>query len=736
MASAPATQQPTDDLDEKLLLRTLAAVKKGDFSVRMPIDQTGIAGKIADTLNEVIELNERMAKELERISTVVGKEGKITQRATLGSAGGEWEACIDYVNTLIADLVQPTAETARVIRAVANGDLSQRMTTEIEGRPLKGEFLQTSQIVNTMVEQLGSFASEVTRVAREVGSEGKLGVQADVKGVAGTWKDLTDSVNSMAGNLTAQVRNIAEVTTAVANGDLSKKITVDVKGEILELKNTINIMVDQLNSFASEVTRVAREVGSEGKLGVQAEVPGVAGTWKDLTDSVNFMAGNLTAQVRNIAEVTKAVANGDLSKKITVDVKGEILELKNTVNTMVDQLNSFASEVTRVAREVGTEGKLGVQAEVKGVAGTWKDLTDSVNSMAGNLTAQVRNIAEVTKAVANGDLSKKITVDVKGEILELKNTVNTMVDQLNSFASEVTRVAREVGTEGKLGVQAEVKGVVGTWKDLTDSVNSMAGNLTAQVRNIAEVSTAIANGDLSKKITVPVRGEILELKNTINIMVDQLSSFASEVTRVAREVGSEGKLGGQADVRGVAGTWKYLTDSVNSMARNLTAQVRNIAEVTTAVANGDLSKKIAVDVKGEILELKNTINIMVDQLNSFASEVTRVAREVGTEGKLGVQAYVKGVAGTWKDLTDNVNSMAGNLTAQVRNIAEVTKAVATGDLSKKITVDVKGEISELKNTIDTMVDQLSSFASEVTLVHQPGNCPTAGRGDRAGEPAG
>ncbi|MBD2091335.1 HAMP domain-containing protein [Microcoleus sp. FACHB-1515] len=716
MTSASATTD-ADRLDLKQLLNVLTEVKKGNFSARMPIEQTGIAGKISDVLNDIIDRNEQMTAELERISTVVGKEGKINERASLGGAArGGWRSGIESVNTLITDLMQPTAETARVLRAVAHGDLSQTIATEIDGKPLQGEFLQTARVVNTMVDQLNSFASEVTRVAREVGTEGKLGVQAEVPGVAGTWKDLTDSVNSMAGNLTAQVRNIAEVTTAVANGNLSKKITVDVKGEILELKNTINTMVDQLNSFASEVTRVARDVGSEGKLGVQADVRGVAGTWKDLTDSVNFMAGNLTAQVRNIAEVTTAVANGDLSKKITVSVKGEILELKNTVNTMVDQLNSFASEVTRVAREVGAEGKLGGQADVRGVAGTWKDLTDSVNSMAGNLTGQVRNIAEVATAIANGDLSRKITVDVKGEILELKNTINTMVDQLSSFASEVTRVAREVGTEGKLGVQAEVRGVAGTWKDLTDNVNFMASNLTGQVRNIAEVATAIASGDLSKKITVQVKGEILELKNTINTMVDQLSSFASEVTRVAREVGSEGKLGVQADVRGVDGTWKDLTDSVNFMAGSLTAQVRNIATVTTAVANGDLSKKITVDVKGEILELKNTINTMVDQLNSFASEVTRVAREVGTEGKLGVQAEVRGVGGTWKDLTDNVNFMASSLTAQVRNIAEVTTAVANGDLSKKITVDVKGEILELKNTINTMVDQLSAFASEVTRV--------------------
>jgi HAMP domain-containing protein/CheY-like chemotaxis protein len=715
MTTAELTRD-ADMLDPQQLLQTLVEVKKGNFSVRMPIDKVGIAGKIADTLNDIIELNEQMAMELERISTVVGKEGKISERVMLGRVKGGWGGCVKSINTLITDLVQPMAETTRVIRSVASGDLSQEIATEIEGRPLQGEFLQTAQIVNTMVDQLNSFASEVTRVARDVGTEGKLGVQADVRGVAGIWKDLTDSVNSMAGNLTAQVRNIADVTTAVANGDLSKKITVDVKGEILELKNTINTMVDQLNSFASEVTRVAREVGTEGKLGVQADVRGVAGTWKDLTDNVNLMAGNLTGQVRNIAEVATAIANGDLSKKITVQVNGEILELKNTINIMVDQLNSFASEVTRVAREVGEEGKLGGQAEVRGVAGTWKDLTDSVNFMAGSLTAQVRNIADVTTAVANGDLSKKITVDVKGEILELKNTINIMVDQLNSFASEVTRVAREVGTEGKLGVQAEVKGVAGTWKDLTDSVNSMAGNLTAQVRNIADVTTAVANGDLSRKITVDVKGEILELKNTINTMVDQLSSFASEVTRVAREVGTEGKLGAQADVKGVAGTWKDLTDNVNLMAGNLTAQVRNIAEVSTAIANGDLSKKITVQVNGEILELKNTINIMVDQLSSFASEVTRVAREVGSEGKLGVQADVKGVAGTWKDLTDSVNFMAGSLTAQVRNIATVTTAVANGDLSKKITVDVKGEILELKNTINTMVDQLNSFAFEVTRV--------------------
>ncbi|USX29214.1 response regulator [Oxalobacteraceae bacterium OTU3CINTB1] len=695
-----------EQLDLKILLATLMALKKGDFSARMPSDWTGMSGKIADTLNDIIETKEKMVHVVTDVSRVVGREGRLTQRAQVPNMAGGWATIISAVNALIDDLVRPTTEMARVIGAVAKGDLSQTMALEVDGHPLKGQYLRAATTANTMVEQLSSFSSEVTRVAREVGTEGKLGGQAQVKGVAGTWKDLTDSVNSMAGNLTSQVRNIAEVTTAVANGDLSKKITVDVRGEILQLKDTINVMVDQLRSFASEVTRVAREVGTEGKLGGQAYVPGVGGTWKDLTDNVNFMASNLTGQVRNIAAVTTAVANGDLSKKITVDVKGEILELKNTINVMVDQLSSFASEVTRVAREVGTEGKLGGQAQVKGVAGTWKDLTDSVNSMAGNLTGQVRNIADVTTAVANGDLSKKITVDVKGEILELKNTINVMVDQLNSFASEVTRVAREVGTEGKLGGQANVPGVAGTWKDLTDGVNSMAGNLTGQVRNIADVTTAVANGDLSKKITVDVKGEILELKNTINVMVDQLSSFASEVTRVAREVGTEGKLGGQAYVPGVGGTWKDLTDNVNFMASNLTGQVRNIAAVTTAVARGDLSKKITVDVKGEILELKDTINVMVDQLSSFASEVTRVAREVGTEGKLGGQANVSGVAGTWKDLTENVNQLAANLTNQVRAIAEVATAVTRGDLSRSIQVEARGEVSYLKDNINEMIRNL------------------------------
>jgi HAMP domain-containing protein/signal transduction histidine kinase/CheY-like chemotaxis protein len=696
------------------LVTALQAARDGDFSVRLRAE--GALADVASAFNALVERNQQATRELVRIGKVVGREGRINERAAVAGAQGSWAEKIGAVNELIDNLARPTIEVARVIDAVADGDLTERIQLQIDGQPVRGEFRRIGTTVNGMVDQLSSFADEVTRVAREVGTEGKLGGQARVKGVSGTWKDLTDSVNGMASNLTGQVRNIAEVTTAVAGGDLSKKVTVDVKGEVLELKNTVNTMVDNLSTFADEVTRVAREVGSEGKLGGQAQVKGVSGVWKDLTENVNTLAGNLTGQVRNIAAVTTAVANGDLSKKITVDVKGEVLELKETVNTMVDNLRAFSAEVTRVAKEVGTEGKLGGQARVEGVSGVWKDLTENVNTLAGNLTSQVRNIAEVTTAVANGDLSKKITVDVRGEVLELKDTVNVMVDQLRSFSQEVTRVAREVGTEGKLGGQAQVEGVSGVWKDLTDNVNTLAGNLTSQVRNIALVTTAVATGDLSKKITVDVKGEVLELKDTINTMVDQLSSFAAEVTRVAREVGTEGILGGQAEVEGVSGTWRGLTENVNQLAGNLTSQVRNIAEVTTAVANGDLSKKITVDAKGEVLELKNTVNTMVDQLSTFAAEVTRVAREVGTEGKLGGQADVEDVSGVWRGLTENVNFMANNLTAQVRSIAEVTTAVARGDLTQKITIETKGEIAQLASTINTMVDQLSSFADEVTRV--------------------
>src|ERR1700720_2723865 len=693
------------------LLAGLTAVRGGDFSTRLAKTGDPLMDEIATVFNGMADQLDLFTSEVTRVAREVGTEGKLGGQAYVPGVSGTWKDLTESVNAMAGNLTGQVRNIAQVATAVAKGDLSQKIDVDA-----RGEILELKSTLNTMVDQLSSFADEVTRVAREVGTEGRLGGQADVKGVSGTWKDLTESVNVMAANLTDQVRSIAEVTTAVAKGDLSQKIRVDARGEIMELKETINTMVDQLSAFADEVTRVAREVGTEGQLGGQAVVRGVSGTWKDLTDNVNVMASNLTAQVRSIAQVATAVERGDLSQQITVEAKGEVAALTQTINRMVGTLSAFADEGTRVAREGGTEGRLGGQADVKGVAGTWKDLTDNVNSMADNLTSQVRNIAQVTTAVAQGDLSKKIDVAARGEILELKSTLNTMVDQLSSFAAEVTRVAREVGSEGRLGGQADVKGVSGTWKDLTESVNVMAANLTDQVRSIAEVTTAVAKGDLSQKIRVDARGEIMELKETINTMVDQLSAFADEVTRVAREVGTQGNLGGQAVVRGVSGTWKDLTDNVNVMASNLTAQVRSIAQVATAVERGDLSQQITVEAKGEVAALTQTINRMVGTLSAFADEVTRVAREVGTEGRLGGQADVKGVAGTWKDLTDNVNSMAQNLTGQVRNIAQVTTAVANGDLSKKIDVDARGEILELKTTINTMVDQLSAFAAEVTRV--------------------
>ncbi|MGW4304308.1 HAMP domain-containing protein [Streptomyces sp. NPDC004376] len=687
------------------------AVANGDLSQKVTVPARGEVAQLAETINQMTETLRIFADEVTRVANEVGAEGRLGGQANVPGAAGTWKDLTDSVNTVFRNLTTQVRDIAAVTTAVANGDLSQKVTVDVAG-----EMLELKNTVNGMVDQLSAFGAEVTRVAREIGVEGELGGQAQVSGAAGTWKDLTDSVNTAFRNLTGQVRNIAQVTTAVANGDLSQKVTVDVSGEMLKLKNTVNTMVDQLSSFADQVTRMARDVGTEGRLGGQARVDGVSGTWKELTDSVNLMANNLTMQVRNISQVTTAVARGDLSQKIGVDARGEILELKNTINTMVDQLSAFADQVTRVARDVGTEGRLGGQAQVPGVAGVWRDLTESVNGMAGNLTGQVRNIAQVATAVARGDLSQKITVDARGEILELKNTLNTMVDQLSSFAQEVTRVAREVGTEGILGGQAEVQGVSGTWKDLTQSVNFMANNLTSQVRNIAEVTTAVAKGDLSKKITVDAKGEILELVTTVNTMVDQLSSFAEQVTRVAREVGTEGILGGQAHVPGVTGIWKDLSNNVNLMANNLTMQVRNISQVASAVANGDLTRQVTIEARGEVAQLADTINIMVKTLSSFADQVTKVAREVGTDGILGGQAHVPGVAGTWKDLTESVNGMASNLTGQVRNIAMVTTAIAKGDLTKKIDIDARGEILELKTTINTMVDQLSSFAQEVTRV--------------------
>jgi len=698
------------------LLAALRALRRGDFSVRLAEQYSGVDGQIVATLNEIAQTADELERDARDVFAAVGNEGRTKVRLKRAGMTGGWRRYADDANVALDRLTSHMRNMAAVVNAVVHGDFSRRVDEDGEDGALAGEFLRHAHAINGMVDQLSSLSGEITRIAHDIGVEGRLGSLVQARGARGAWRDLADGVNLVAGSLTSQVREIGRVTTAVAKGDLSKTIDIEVRGEVQELKTTINTMVSQLSSFAAEVTRVALEVGSEGRLGGQAKVQGVSGVWRELTQSVNVMAENLTQQVRNIADVSAAIANGDLSKKITVEVRGELLTHKHNVNTMVDQLSSFAAELTRVSREVGTDGILGGQAEVRGASGVWRELTTNVNSMAQNLTSQVRNIAEVMTAIAEGDLSKKITVEARGEILALKNTMNSTVDRLNSFSSEVTRVSRLVGTEGRLGVQANVRGVSGSWKELTEHVNLMASNLTNQVRGIAEVTTAVANGDLTRKITVDARGEIQELKNTINTMTDQLSSFAGEVTRVAREVGGEGRLGGQADVRGLSGTWRHLTDAVNSMAANLTDQVRSISAVATCVAQGDLTRKVTVDARGEILELKNTINTMTDQLSSFAEEVTRVAREVGTEGQLGGQASVEGVRGTWRDLTEAVNLMASNLTAQVRDIARVSTAIASGDLTRKVNVEVRGEFFELKNTINTMIDLLSSFADQVTRV--------------------
>ena len=529
------------------LLHALQAMRVGDFSVRMAGDRVGIMGKIADTFNEIVATNQRMAKQVERVGQVVGREGKTRQRVRLGLSDGAWGEMEASVNSLIDDLLWPTTEVTRAIAAVAQGDLLRTVSLDVDGRPLKGEFLRSAEIVNTMIKQLNVFTSEVTRVAREVGTEGKLGGQAQVGGVTGVWKDLTESVNSMASNLTAQVRNIAEVTIAVANGDLSKKITVDVRGEILQLKEAINTMVDQLRSFASEVTRVAREVGTDGKLGGQAIVPGVAGTWKDLTDSVNAMCGNLTDQVRNIAHRRRppfpARRAATCRGKSRSMMRGEILELKDTINTMVDQLNSFGSEVTRVARaRSAPKASSGGQAQVPGVAGTWKDLTDSVELHGRHhLTAQVRNIADVATAIAGGDFVEEDHGErLRRDPAAQRDHQHRMVDQLNAFAGEVTRVARGDGRHGLAASAAEanVLGVAGHLERLDRELGQLDGvefdGTSAQHRRGGDLDRL--ERDLSKKITVDVRGEILELKDTINTMVDQLNAFAGEVAaRVARE---------------------------------------------------------------------------------------------------------------------------------------------------------------------------------------------------------
>jgi len=693
-----------------LLLEALRAFKQGNFSVRLTTGKNGVMGEIAEVFNDVVGLNESMANEIVRVSKIVGEEGQMTERASLGAVSGMWASQIDSVNALINNLAQPTAEVARVITAVAEGDLSQKMRLEVEGVPVKGEFLRIATITNTMVDQLNTFASEVTRVAREVGNEGKLGAQAEVAGVAGTWKDLTDNVNTLAANLTNQVRNIAEVTTAVAQGDLTRKITVEAQGEIMELKNTINNMVDQLSSFASEVTRVAKEVGNEGKLGAQAEVAGVAGTWKDLTDNVNTLAANLTNQVRNIAEVTTAVAQGDLTRKITVEAQGEIMELKNTINNMVDQLSSFGSEVTRVAKEVGVEGKLGAQAEVPGVAGTWKELTDNVNMLAANLTNQVRNIAQVSTAIANGDLTQKITVEAQGEIMELKDTLNKMVDSLSTFGSEVTRVAKEVGVEGKLGAQAEVPGVAGTWKELTDNVNMLAANLTNQVRNIAQVSTAIANGDLTQKITVEAQGEIMELKDTLNGMVDNLNAVIGDINSVMAMVG-EGNLTRLIKVE-AAGEFASMVNGINGTLESLRGIINELAEAGTSI--GAVSQNMlsaGQEMNALVTQLSSSVEQIAEGARTQAQQIAEASRESEGIGKIASNTATR--AENMRQMAEGANKAA---TEGSQAMEETTKSTNLMLEGSKESAERINSLSKSSEQIREVIDIIRDIATQTNIL--------------------
>ena len=706
-SSVPQPEGYVNDQLQRVLF-ALDAFKKGDVSVRLTKQNDDIFADIAEAYNSMVDMIAGVGGEVSRISKVAGVEGNLKARASADGAAGFWRDMLNNINGLVDSIAVPVLEVGKVLKNISRGNLDE--TFQI---PVSGDFKVMAETINKTIDNLNLFAGEVTRVAQEVGTEGRLGGQASVPNVGGVWKELTDNVNYMASNLTSQVRDIANVATAVARGDLSQKMTVDVKGEILDLKNILNQMVDSLNIFGDEVTRVAREVGTEGRLGGQAVVPNVGGTWKELTDNVNTMASNLTLQMRDIANVATAVAKGDLTQKITVEVKGEILDLKNILDQMVDSLNIFAGEVTRVAREVGTEGILGGQANVPNVQGTWKDLTDNVNSMASNLTSQVRDIANVATAVARGDLSQKVTVDVKGELLQLKNILNQMVDSLNIFGDEVTRVAREVGTEGKLGGQAVVPNVKGTWKDLTDNVNTMASNLTSQVRDIANVATAVAKGDLSQQVSVDVKGELLELKDNINRMVDSLNIFAGEVSRVALEVGTEGKLGGQAAVPGVSGVWKDLTDNVNTMAANLTTQVRGLVKVVTAVSQGDLTQKLLLEAKGELAELSDTFNRMVDDLNRLAVEVSRVAKVAGVEGKMTERATVGGVSGSWKELVDNLNDLLESIASPVLEVSRVVRAISEGDLMQRVEVPTAGDIEAMSAALNLAVDNLNELLGEI-----------------------
>ncbi|MHA6803444.1 HAMP domain-containing protein [Salinifilum ghardaiensis] len=606
------------------VLGGLTDLRDGNFRRRLAISGDGLPAELATAFNALAERNQHLVGELHRVSEAAA-DGRwpVAPVGFTAPADSGWSVAAQSINGLLHSTLAPLEELHRVLTAMTRGDFTQRMPRRAGDVGLPGEFGQLGAEVNALLDQLSLLSREMTRVAVETGHHGRLGGRLQTSGLAGSWREMAESVDELVATVTLQVREATEVVRTAGTGDLGRRMTTAADGEFAELRHQVNTTVDRLSSVHGEIVRVAREISVEGQLGGQVDIAAEPGAWHDLAEAVNGMSRNLAQHVRGLSEVADRVAGGDLGGRVPVDARGEVLVLQNTVNGMIDQLAAFTDEMDRLARELGVQGKLGGQVRVHGLSGAWRDLADDVNTMADNLTAQLRSIGGVATAVGGGDLSKKSTVTARGEVGSLVETINDMVDTLSVFAEQVTQVAREVGTEGKLGGQARVPNVAGTWKDLTDNVNIMARNLTNQVRNISQVTTAVARGDLSRRIDVDASGEILELKTTINTMVGQLSAFAAEVTRVAREVGTEGKLGGQAEVADVSGTWRRLTESVNSLAGNLTSQVRAIAGVATAVTNGDLTQRITVQASGEVAVLKDNINAMIDNLR----ESTRVNRE-------------------------------------------------------------------------------------------------------------
>ncbi|MDA2913207.1 methyl-accepting chemotaxis protein [Acidobacteriia bacterium AH_259_A11_L15] len=688
--SVPTTAQMESEAVSFLraLLDALKSVRKGDFSVRLPTGKNGLRAETAEAFNDVVSLNESLTNEFARVSKIVGEEGKLTERVSLGPVTGSWRTNVDSINALIRNLGQPTTEAARVLTAVAEGDLSKKMALEVEGKPIQGEFRRIGTTFNAMVDQLNTFAAEVTRVAREVGTEGKLGGQAEVKGVAGTWKDLTDNVNALAGNLTAQVRNIAAVTTAVANGDLSKKITVEVKGEILALKNTINQMVDQLNTFAAEVTRVAREVGTEGKLGGQAEVKGVAGTWKDLTDNVNALAGNLTAQVRNIAAVTTAVANGDLSKKITVEVKGEILALKNTINGMVVTLSMIIGDINSVMAAVG-EGVLTRTIEVE-AGGEFASMVSGINATLENLR---RIVAELRGAGTSiGQASQ--------QMLSSAQEMNAMITQTSASAEQIAQGATtqaqqiaEASQEGEAvgGTASDTLTKANGMNEMAESANKAAAAGKKTMEETVEKTALLLEG--SKESVARIEA-LSKSSEQIREIVDILRDIATQTNILAINAAIEAVRAGQHG-KGFA----VVAEEVKTLSADSKEQARKIANLVKAVQEETEGTVTTIKTMGENVELgrisiEQTAEAFADMNRSIEATST-TAREIAVAA-----ANQKNSIGSISQSLDKVRGIAADTSTSSTQSAAATKRLLE-------------RMQELAGTATTLAEMSEKFQRTV-----------------------